>query len=187
MTAGLVVGAGPSTTTSMVRRRFEHTLVGEALISGLVMVVLLIGVTWNLPESELKRTLTPALKPIASAAGVEQSWRMYAPEPISQLEFVEVRVTLADGEDRIWVNPRGDRVISAFAWYRWQKLKESLPRDVHMRSGVAHWAVRKLTQASEQPVRVQIVMRTELLPPPGVDGPRTTAEEILYDERLGRP
>ena len=173
---------------SAVRHYVGRSVFAEAMISALVSVVLFIGVVWNLPESEVKRQLTPVLRPVASAAGLEQGWRMYAPEPIRRLEVIEVHVTMSDGNDRMWVNPSGDKVIGSFAWYHWQKLKECLPREPKIRAGVAHWVVRELTAPSEKPVRVQIIMRTELLPPPGADGPRTTAVETLYDENLeGRP
>ena len=178
----------PVEKLATVRRRFERTLAGEVLISGLVALILVIGVTWNLPESEAKRQLTPVLRPIASAAGLEQSWRMYAPEPIRRLEHVEVRVTTADGDIRVWTNERGDPVIGVYAWYHWQKLKENLVREPEIRAGVAHWVVQQLTGRSEEATRVEMILRTELLPPPGANRPRTTAVETLYDEILtGQP
>lgn len=149
-----------------------------------MLVVLLTGVVWSLPDAEIKRRLTAVLQPVASAAGLEQSWQMYAPEPIRRLEFVEVRVTMADGRQRVWTNPRGDRVAGAFTWYRWQKLKENVVREPTLRAGLAHWVVHHLTGRSERPERVQMTLCTELLPPPGADGPRTVGNEILYDETL---
>jgi hypothetical protein len=166
-------------------QRFEGSLVGEALISGLVAVVILVGVVWNLPESEVKRTLTPPLRPIASAAGLQQGWRMYAPEPISGLETVEVRVEMADGSDRLWTWRPGGRLVGPFAWYHWQKLKEQAIREPQSRAGIAHWVVRELTTPAERPVRVQMTFRNEHLPPPGKDAPRTVTVETLYDEILG--
>jgi hypothetical protein len=154
------------------------------VISGLVVVVLLTGAVWSLPDAEFKRRLTPVLQPVASAAGLEQSWRMFAPEPLRRLEFLEVRVTMADGVQRVWTNPRGDRVVGAFAWYHWQKVKENLVHDPASRVGVAHWAVHRLTGRAERAARVQMILRTELLPAPGTDGPRILGEEILYDENL---
>lgn len=154
------------------------------MISGLVAVVLITGVVWSLPDAEFKRWLTPVLQPVASAAGLEQSWRIYAPEPLQRLEFLEVRVTMADGVQRVWTNPRGDRVVGAFAWYRWQKVKENLVREPASRAGVAHWVVHRLTGRSERAAHVQMILRTESLPPPGTDGPPTLREEILYDENL---
>lgn len=149
-----------------------------------MVVVLITGVVWSLPDAEFKRRLTPVLQPVASAAGLEQDWRMYAPEPIRRQEFVEVRVTMADGVQRVWTNPRGDRVVGAFAWYRWQKLKENLVREPAIRVGLAHWVVHRLSGRSERAAHVQIILRTELLPAPGADGPRTPGEEVLYDETL---
>jgi len=169
---------------STIGQRFERSMFGEAVISGLVVVVLITGVVWSLPDAEFKRWLMPVLQPVASAAGLEQSWRIYAPEPVRRLEFLEVRVTMADGVQRVWTNPRGDRVVGAFAWYRWQKVKENLVREPASRTGVAHWVARRLTGRSEHAARVQMILRTESLPVPGTDGPPTLGEEIIYDETL---
>ena len=169
---------------STIGQRFEGSPFGEAAISGLVVVVLLTGVVWSLPDAEVKRRLAPVLQPIASATGLEQSWRIYAPEPQRRQEFLEVRVTMANGVQRVWTNPRGDRVVAAFAWYHWQKVKENVVHDPASRVGVAHWIVHRLTGRSEQAVRVQMILRTESLPAPGTNGSPVLGEEILYDETL---
>ncbi|WP_152967010.1 hypothetical protein [Mycobacterium heckeshornense] len=154
------------------------------MLSCVVVVVLITGVVWSLPDAELKRRLVPVLEPVASATGLEQNWRMYAPDPLERLEFVEVSVTMADGSQRVWTNPRGDRVLGAFAWYRWQKLKENLVHQPASRVGLAHWVVRRFTGRGEHASRVQIILRTESLPAPGTNGPRTGGKEIIYDEML---
>jgi hypothetical protein len=169
---------------STIGHRFERSLFDEAVISGMVVVVLITGVVWSLPDAEFKRRLTPVLQPIASAAGLEQSWRIFAPEPLRRLEFLEVHVTMADGVQRIWTNPRGDRVVGAFAWYRWQKVKENVVHHPASRVGVARWVVHQLTRHGERAARVQMILRSELLPAPGTDGPPTRGEEVLYDEKL---
>jgi hypothetical protein len=173
---------------STIGPRFEGSPVGEAVISGLVVVMLLTGVVWSLPDAEVKRRLTPVLQPVASATGLEQSWRMYAPEPQRRQEFLEVHVTMANGVQRVWTHPRGDRVLGAFAWYHWQKVKENAVRDPTSRVGLAHWIVHRLTGRSERAVRVQMILRTESLPAPGTDGSPIRGEETLYDETItGRP
>jgi hypothetical protein len=164
--------------------QFERSPFGKTVISGLVVVVLMTGVVWSLPDAEFKRRLTPMLQPVASAVGLEQNWRMFAPEPLQRLEFLDVRVTMTDGAQRVWTNPRGDRVVGAFAWYHWQKVKENLVRDPASRVGLAHWVVHRLTGRSEHATRVQMILRTELLPAPATDGPPILGEEILYDEKL---
>jgi hypothetical protein len=164
---------------------FERSDFGQAVISGLVTIVLLIGVAWNLPDAKIQRLLLPILEPLAQAVGLEQVWTMYAPDVIRQQEFVEVNVTMADGSTRTWVPPSGDKVIGPFEWYHWQKLKENVPRDPSTRADLAHWVARGLTTESEKPVRVQITMRTIQIPPPGEDGPQVAGAETLYDETLG--
>jgi hypothetical protein len=160
----------------------------ETLISVWIALVLLIGVVWNLPDAEIKRRLQPVLQPIASAAGLEQVWQMYAPEPIRRREAVDVVVTMADRSQRTWTYRRGDPVLGPFAWYHWQKLKEQMAREEAIRASVVHWVVRGLAGPSERAVRVQMLLRTEVLPPPGDAGPGDTALETLYDEALtGRP
>jgi hypothetical protein len=167
---------------STLGRRFERSPVGEFLISVLVLVVLVIGVVWSMPDAAVKRLLTPGLQPVATATGLEQDWRMYAPEPLRRVEYVEVRVTMADGAQRAWTIPRGDRVVGAFAWYHWQKLKENLVREPGIRAGLAHWVVRQLARPTDHVVRVRMTLRASSLPPPGTNSPRTTESEILYDE-----
>jgi hypothetical protein len=173
---------------STIGPRLEGSQFAEAAISGLVVVMLLTGIVWSLPDAEVTRRLAPVLRPIAAATGLEQNWRMYAPEPQRRQEFLDVRVTMANGVQRTWTNPRGDRVLGAFAWYHWQKIKENAVHDPASRVGVAHWIVHRLTGGSERAVRVQMILRTESLPAPGTHDPPTREEEILYDENFtGRP
>jgi hypothetical protein len=173
---------------SAAGQRFEQSRLGEAVISGVVTVVVLIGVLWNLPDSPIKRTLTPTLRPIATSIGLEQKWTMYAPEPISALEDMQVRVRMADGEERLWSWHRGDRLIGPFSWYHWQKLKEQVSREPQSRAGVARWAVREVTTPAERPVHVQMLLRNEPLPAPGTNSADTVTVAVLYDEALdGRP
>ncbi|MDT5014042.1 MAG: hypothetical protein QOD39_202 [Mycobacterium sp.] len=191
----MVVGGGAAgdrrskeNTLSVTGQRFERSVAGEVVISALVTVVVLIGVLWNLPNSDLKRSLTPTLRPIAAATGLQQTWQMYAPDPISGLEDMQVRVRMADGSERVWRFQRGDRVVGPFTWYRWQKLKEQVIRDPASRPGLAHWVVRQLTTPAERPVHVQMMFRNELLPPPGKAGPKPVTVRTLYSESLdGRP
>jgi hypothetical protein len=167
---------------SGIGQRFERSRVGELVISVMVVLMLTIGVVWSLPDAEIKRRLAPPLQPLAVAAGLEQDWRMYAPEPLARNEFVEVRVTMTDGRQRVWTTPDGDRVVGPFIWYHWQKLKENLVRMPEIRAGLAHWVIRRVTGRSERAARVRMTLRTESLPAPGTNGPGEAGEEILYDE-----
>jgi hypothetical protein len=170
--------------TTGLQRRFESSAVGEALIGALVALLLLVGIAWNLPASEIKNRLVMALRPVATATGTDQVWQMYAPDPVRRLEVVEVHVTLADGTDRVWTLQQGDLVIGPFSWYRWQKLKERLVREPVIRADFARWVVRKLAPPPAQPVRVAMTFRATDIPPPGTNITPAKTTETLYAEDL---
>jgi hypothetical protein len=136
-------------------QRFEKSLAGEVLISALVATAVIIAVVWNLPESEVKRSVQPALRPLAISSGTEQFWQMYAPDPIRRTEILEIHVTMAYGSDRVWSFNKGDRLLGPFHWYHWQKLKEQAIREPDIRAGLAMWVVHHLTAPDERPLRVQ--------------------------------
>jgi hypothetical protein len=163
---------------------FESSDVGQTLISALVSIVLLIGIAWNLPDSTIRGRLMPILEPVAQVLGLEQIWKMYAPDVIRQLEFTDVKVTMSDGSVRTWNVPGGDKVIGPFSWYHWQKLKENVFRDATMRADFAHWVVREITDPAESPARVQIIERLQDIPPPGQPSNGVMHKEVLYDEIL---
>jgi hypothetical protein len=152
-------------------RRFEKTVAGEALISALVTAALIIAVVWNLPDSDIKRSAQPALKPLAVTSGTDQVWTMYSPDPIRRIEIFEIHVTMADGSDRMW-----------------QKLKEQAIREPGIRAGLAMWVVRHLTTEGERRQRVQMILRAEELLPPGKAGVPAVEKQTLYEKNLtGRP
>jgi hypothetical protein len=167
--------------------RFERSAAGEALISVVVCVVVLIAVAWNLPDSYLKRSLVETLRPIAESTGLQQKWSMYAPDPISVLETLEVRVTIAGGDRRTWTFHRGDPVIGSFRWYHWQKLKEQLIRNRDAVPEFAQWAVREVTAPGDHPEHVEVLVRSEPLRPPGDDRPTDVTVRTLYSTDLRAP
>ena len=157
----------------------------EGAISALIAAVLLIGVVSNMPDSAIKQALVPTMTPIAVAAGLDQFWGMYAPDPPSRLENLEVDVTMADGGDRVWTLPTNyDRIVGVAVSHRWRKLKESLLSDPQIRPQIAHWVVHQLTVPAERETRVRLILRTQVLPPPGTSGPGATGAETIYDENL---
>jgi hypothetical protein len=169
---------------SALGRQFESSTTGQTLSSAVVAIAVVIGVAWNLPESDIKRSMMPTLYPIAAATGVSQVWSMYAPDPISALETINIEVTMADGSVREWNWEPGDRILGPFAWYRWQKLKEQTIREPASRPGFTHWAVRQLTRPEEQPVKVEMLFHREPLPAPGHSEPQRQFVETLYSEQL---
>ena len=168
---------------SGLQQRFESSRLGEVLISGFVLVVVLINVSWNLPPSEVQRRVVPVLTPLAALTGLGQSWGMYAPEPVRQLETLDVIVTMSDGSERVWTPTRDDHV-TLFVWGHWHKLKETAVRQEDLRAGIASWVVRELTEPSEHPVRVEMILRSQDLAPPGEAEVAEQKTETFYSESL---
>jgi hypothetical protein len=176
----------PQSEKPTIGQRFERSAAGEALISVLVLTAVLIGVVWNLPPSHIKAAMMPTLRPIALPTGLQQQWTMYGPDPISAREELEVRVSMADGPDRVWMFHKGDRVIGPFVWYHWQKLKEQLIREPHLAADFSHWVVREVTGPTERPTRVVVSSRLEFFPAPREAGTTSRTTTILHDELLDR-
>lgn len=163
---------------------FDETAFGQVIISGLVVVIITVGVVWNLPSAALTRPLTPVLGPVAGSTGLQQGWGMFAPNPYRQRKSLEVRVTMADGEERLWEVKRGDRVIGSFVWTHWQQLASQAIDKPRVRARFASWIVREVTRPGESPVRVRMVARIENLAPPGDDTPQKVVVKTVYDRRL---
>jgi hypothetical protein len=165
-------------------RQFETSTAGQTLISVVVVIAVVIGIVWNLPESDIKRSMTPTLRPIAAATGLSQVWSMYAPEPVSALETIDVEVSMSDGTVRQWSWQPGDRLLGPFTWYRWQKLKEQTIRQPASRPGFARWVARELTRPTDRPVKVEMLFYRKALSSPGQSEPRHEFVETLYSEWL---
>lgn len=166
------------------RSRIRWSYVREAGISLLVIVIIAIGVVWSIPDSAIKQTASPALSPIARASGLDQSWRMFSPNPPRATSDLEVYVAMRNGDKRLWKFNGSRSVLRSFNWDRWRKLKEQVISEKTIRPGFAHWVVRQVTKPGEQPVRVWIVLQTETLPPPGADGPQKKERKLLYNQML---
>lgn len=174
-----------------IQERLEGSVVGEAIISVIVVTVLLIGVVWSLPNSYVQRSLAPSLRPVAVASGLDQDWGVFAPGPPLSATTIEVHV-LVDGtaKRRTWRPPRGNPVYGQYSWYRWHKLKEwvASPSSELNRSDFVHWVVREVTRTTERPTYVEVVERIDTLPPPGSSAPSKRSYRLVYSERLaGRP
>jgi hypothetical protein len=170
---------------STLQQRFEESRVGKVVISGLVAVIVLVGVVWNLPDSPIARSLVPLVQPVAAPAGLDQYWGMYG-TPDRRLETVEVQVRMANGETRVWTMQPGERGVGW--WDRWILLRRAAIHDASIRPQLARWVVREVTEPTERAVAVAVLFRTENLSPPGEDaGGKSPAMKILYQEALAGP
>jgi hypothetical protein len=165
-------------------KAFDRRRIREAAISAMIVVILAIGVVSNLPDSAIARAVYPLLRPPALVSGLDQNWSMFSPTPPQRLEYLEVHVVMASGADKVWTVPRRNRIMGVAFTHRWRKFKEALVTNADIRPDFAHWVVRQLSGPGDRPVRVDMVLRTQQLPPPGVAGPGQIGAEALYSENL---
>jgi hypothetical protein len=167
---------------STLQQRFEESHRGKVVISVFIAVFLLVGVIWNLPDSPIQRGLKPVVAPIAVAAGLDQFWGVYW-IPDTRVETVQVQVTMANGETRVWTMQPGARGVGW--WDRWILLRRAVIHDASVRPQLAHWVVRNVTGPNERAVAVAVIFRTENLSPPGApEGGKSPATKVLYQEAL---
>jgi hypothetical protein len=175
-------------TLATLQQRFEASAVGKAVISGVILVIIAVGVAWNLPDSPIKNLLTPVAKPLAVPTGLDQGWAMYAPNPSTRIDTIEVQVTMADGANRIWTMQPGAAGISDFGWDRWMVMRYSAVLDANVRPDLARWVAREVTGPGERAVAVTMTLRTETLQAPDEPaqngGRRSAATKVLYQENL---
>ncbi|KAA0019428.1 hypothetical protein [Antrihabitans cavernicola] len=168
------------------QERFERTAVGQLLISVLVGSIILTAVVCCLPDSAIRQDLLPVARPIANSTGLDQNWGVFAPDPIRRLEEVEVRITTVDDTILTWKIPPPAGFVGQFSWYHWQKLKEKVIRVPGIRAGLCHWVIRNVVEPPEQPARVEMILNTVALLPPGSNAVPKRGQFVLYDEKLAR-
>ena len=137
------------------------------------MTLLAIVVT-NLPESYLRREALKAARPYLEALGVDQNWRIFAPDPRQTSLQVEARVRYADGSVAFWRPPRGGDLVGAYWDYRWAKWIENVTQDGNRRvlwRPAAEFVAAELRDEGRRPRSVTLVRRWQDLRPPGSDGP----------------
>jgi hypothetical protein len=170
---------------SGLQQRYEASRAGKIVISVFVALFVLVGVVWNIPDSPIRRALMPAVEPVAAPVGLDQYWGMYG-APSKRVEGIEVQVKMADGRIRTWTMQPGSQGVGW--WDRWIMLRRAVMTDANVRPQVARWAVREVTEPSEHPVAVAVVLHTQTLSAPGEESEGgKSASKILYQEALAAP
>lgn len=173
---------------SNLQQRFEESRIGQVVISAIIVLILLIGVVCNLPDSPIKLAVTPVARPLAEGTGLDKNWGLYAPNVSMRLETIQVDVTMADQSHRVWTVRAGERLIGRFAWSRWVILMERVVAEPELRPGISEWVARQVTGPTERAAHVAMILRAQNLPAPGEEASRSIATKVLYEEDLpGRP
>jgi hypothetical protein len=168
--------------TASIQQRLEARRAGRLAISGLLLATLAAIVVTNLPASHLRGEAMRVAGPYLEATGMDQDWRVFAPEPRRSSIDLRARVTYADGHVATWTPPRGDDVTGA-AWdYRWLKWVENAIQDANrdvLWAPAARFVARDMRRPGTEVSSVTLVRRWRDLPPPGSSRP--TPDWHSYD------
>lgn len=152
-----------------LQQRFEATPLGRAAIGAFLAATLVAIVITNVPESHLRREVQRVSDPYLHAIGLDQAWRLFAPEPRRFTIGLRASVTYADGSGATWTPPVGDDLVGGYWDYHWQKWQEWV-MDVRHRDlwrPAAQFVAREHARPGRRPVRVTLVRLTSLNRPPG--------------------
>jgi hypothetical protein len=126
--------------------------------------------------------------PVTVALGLDQDWRIFAPEPRREGLRIEATTLWADGSRTAWRVPDRDPVVGAYSDYRWRKWLENAGDD---RLGQWLWprAARYLARTQRAPrrglpVEIRLFRYTRPVPPPGTSASPPWSGGEVYRARL---
>jgi hypothetical protein len=125
---------------------------------------------------------------LVTAAGLDQDWRLFAPDPPQAGMRLEAVTTWSDGARTLWHMPTDGALFGAYRDYRWRKWAENAGADDAgpklWRPAVRYFAARLPRRPGATPLEVAIVRRTRWLPAPGDPGGAPWVAVVLYRARL---
>jgi hypothetical protein len=137
-------------------------------ITMFVVVTLGAVLAQNMPDSAIRSGLMVVARPYSQLTGLDQSWSIFSPNPRRESVHILARVERADGSVALRAVPTGAGP-SEYWHYRWQKYEETLsePGGRILWRPYAEWVVGQDQREGGEPVRVTLVRRASMNPPPG--------------------
>jgi hypothetical protein len=174
-----------------LQERFEASELGRAAISGLIVVILVVIVSLNLPASELQRQVTRIAEPVIRAVGLHQVWGVFAPDPRNIVATLTARVVYDDGTEEVWEPPDGLPFPDSYRDVRWIRFVQTVTAPSQrtvLGEQFARWLARELTTDGRRPKRVTLLETRYTLLAPNVQPDRTpTSTAVVYDFEVAVP
>jgi hypothetical protein len=128
--------------------------------------------------------LAHVLQPVTTALGVDQDWRVFAPNPRRTGLRVELQVEWSDGSRSVWSPPHGEPLLGSYRDYRWRKWMENATSDARaawlLPPAARYVARRTPAQPGARPIRLRAVRYVKPLAPPGEPQPAHWLPSELY-------
>jgi hypothetical protein len=152
-----------------IQERLEANPNGRALITGVILVTLGAMIISNLPESTLRKSALPLVRPLLDTTGLNQNWNLFAPNPRKSTLRLEARISYTDGTTAVWRTPISDALFGeyrAFRWRKWASYVVSQQRRYLWRPA-AIWIARLHYRNGKVPAIVTLYRQSYTAPKPG--------------------
>jgi hypothetical protein len=119
--------------------------------------------------------------------GFQQSWDVYAPEPIRRTQTFEAIITYTDGTESTWKTPRASAAIP-YPSHRWERWADNVTADGSAQwwERAARWIARAHGEPGRVPAKVTLRRRWAPVPPPGARHARPTLSQVDFFSLLLR-
>lgn len=167
---------------SRLQERIESSDLGRTVISAFIVLALVAIGAENLPGSSLQRELAEVSRPLVRALNLSQVWGVFAPEPRRRSVFLSAKITFDDGTVETWRPPDGLPFPDSYRDVHWRRWVEAISRrDLQVATSrpTAEWLVRQYAGGDRRPVRVELIVRTQNLHPPGEEPDRAEPEDTV--------
>lgn len=149
----------------------------RTLISLFILFHLIVFTAWTVPVNfALLDVFRATVRPYLLWTGLFQAWNMFAPDPLRVNTYLGAQVRLANGEVKIWQEPRMDR-LGIWDKYLKERYRKFMHEHVRMDDQAALWpdAARHIarlydTDKSNPPMSVNLVRYWSEVLPPGPNG-----------------
>jgi hypothetical protein len=166
-----------------LQERIEASRGGRVAISAFLGATLFFVCVTNMPQSRLRTDVMKVGSPYLNSIGLDQDWRVFAPDPRRVTIDMFARVRYADGRLASWRSPRGGALLGQYWDYRWRKWMENAILDENERElwePTARYVIREEEAKGRSPASVTLVRRWWELLPPGRGPERGPARQYAY-------
>lgn len=153
----------------------------RAVLSLVILFHIVAFTAWTAPLNfPLIDDFRAAIRPYMLFTGLFQAWNMFAPDPMRTNSYLEAQVRLANGEIRIWHEPRMDQ-LGIGAKYVQERYRKYMNEHLRMDAESTLWpdAARRIarlydTDKNNPPMNVNLIRYWSEILPPGPDGQFTS-------------
>ncbi len=150
---------------------------GRFVLTLVILFHLVAFTAWTVPMNfVLLDDFRAAIRPYMLWTGLFQAWNMFAPDPLRLNSYLEAEVRLANGEIRIWREPRMEKLGLVDKYFK-ERYRKYMNEHLRMDDQSTLWpdAARYIarlydTDKANPPMGVRLVRYWQDILPPGPQG-----------------